>query len=109
MKTVAVLALLICGCTPAHSSYVPRDPGLQHEPLYFYPSATGSGAPKAGVFFFGNDLGFWEPHQKLAQRLAAHGYAVVGFDVKKFLDRLPDSALLRDSALVHDVPLLASL
>jgi pimeloyl-ACP methyl ester carboxylesterase len=29
---------------------------------------------------------------------------VVGFDVKKFLDRLPDSALLRDSVLAHDVP-----
>jgi len=56
------------------------------------------------VFFLGNDLGFWQAHQKLAERLASHGYAVVGFDVKKFLDRLPDSALLRDSVLAHDVP-----
>lgn len=64
------------------------------------------GHPKAGVFFLGNDLGFWQAHQKLAERLASHGYAVVGFDVKKFLDRLPDSALLRDSILVHDIPRL---
>jgi pimeloyl-ACP methyl ester carboxylesterase len=56
------------------------------------------------VFFLGNDLGFWQAHQRLAERLASHGYAVVGFDVKKFLDRLPDSALLRDSVLAHDVP-----
>jgi len=61
-------------------------------------------AKRAGVFFLGNDLGFWQAHQKLAERLASHGYAVVGFDVKKFLDRLPDSALLRDSVLAHDVP-----
>jgi pimeloyl-ACP methyl ester carboxylesterase len=91
-------------CAPAHSAYTPRDPELQREPLYFYPDAGSSRHPKAGVFFFGNDLGFWEPHQKLAERLAGHGYAVVGFDVKKFLDRLPDSALLRDSILVHDLP-----
>jgi pimeloyl-ACP methyl ester carboxylesterase len=58
------------------------------------------------VFFLGNDLGFWGPHQKLAERLASHGYAVIGFDVKRFLDRLPDSAPLRNSVLAHDVPAL---
>jgi len=105
VKLIACVALLVCACAPAHSAYTPRDPQLQHEPLYFYPN-VGLRPPKAGVFFLGNDLGFWEPHQKLAQRLAAHGYAVVGFDVKRFLDRLPDSALLRDSILVHDVPAL---
>lgn len=100
---VAVFAVL--SCARAHSSYRPRDPELQGEPLYFYP-AHGEMKPKAGVFFLGNDLGFWEPHQKLAQRLAEHGYAVVGFDIKAFLERYPDSAQLRDSVLVHDVPLL---
>jgi pimeloyl-ACP methyl ester carboxylesterase len=105
MKGVLLLALLALGCAPAHSVYIPRDPELQHEPLYFYPHA-GTPHPRAGVFFLGNDLGFWEPHQKLAERLASHGYAVVGFDVKKFLDHLPDSAVLRDSVLVHDIPLL---
>ncbi|MGZ3465529.1 MAG: alpha/beta hydrolase [Gemmatimonadaceae bacterium] len=101
-----LLALFALGCTPAHSVYIPRDPELQREPLYFYPAVPRSSHPKAGVFFLGNDLGFWEPHQKLAERLASDGYAVVGFDVKKFLDRLPDSALLRDSILVHDIPRL---
>ena len=106
MKMIALMALLTYSCTPARSAYTPRDPELQREPLYFYPDAGTSRHPRAGVFFLGNDLGFWGPHQKLAQRLAAHGYAVVGFDVKRFLDRLPDSALLRDSILVHDVPAL---
>ena len=104
MTIVALFTLLAFGCTPAHSAYIPRDPELLREPLYFYPSAGASRHPRAGVFFLGNDLGFWEPHQKLAERLAAHGYAVVGFDVKKFLDRFPDSALLRDSILVRDLP-----
>lgn len=106
MKCVALLAILAGGCTPAHSAYTPRDPALKREPLYFYPATEASLHPKAGVFFLGNDLGFWEPHQKLAERLAGHGYAVVGFDVKTYLDRLPDSALLRDSVLVHEVPAL---
>jgi pimeloyl-ACP methyl ester carboxylesterase len=106
MKIVALLALLTLACAPAHSAYIARDPELRREPLYFYPEHGGPRHPRAGVFFLGNDLGFWEAHQKLAERLASHGYAVVGFDVKKFLDGLPDSALLRDSVLVHEVPTL---
>ena len=104
MRSVALIALAMLGCTAAHSAYIPRDRELQREPLYFYPAAGVEGHPKAGVFFLGNDLGFWQAHQKLAERLASDGYAVVGFDIKKFLDRLPDSALLRDSVLAHDVP-----
>ena len=106
MRVVAVVCALALGCAPAHSAYTPHDPRLLREPLYFYPKTGGSLHPRAGIFFLGNDLGFWEPHQKLAVRLAEHGYAVVGFDVKKYLDRLPDSALLRDSAMVHDIPML---
>ena len=106
MKLRLLLLLFpVLSCARAHSSYQPRDPQLRHEPLYFYP-ARGQLKPKAGVFFLGNDLGFWGPHQKLAQRLADHGYAVVGFDIKAFLERYPDSAAFRDSVLVHDVPLL---
>lgn len=106
MKRILCFFFLVAGCAPAHSAYTPRDPQLQREPLYFYPNVVGPRRPRAGVFFLGNDVGFWEPHQKLAQLLAQHGYAVVGFDIKRFLDRFPDSALLRDSALVHDMPLL---
>lgn len=106
MKLRLLLLLFpVLSCARAHSIYQPRDPQLRHEPLYFYP-ARGQLKPKAGVFFLGNDLGFWGPHQKLAQRLADHGYAVVGFDIKAFLERYPDSAAFRDSVLVHDVPLL---
>lgn len=106
--TVAALAAVLSGgCAQAHSRYVPRNSSLLRQPLYFYPEeGSPSGRPKAGVFFLGNDLGFWGPHQKLAERLASNGYAVVGFDVKKFLDRLPDSALLRDSVLAHELPVL---
>jgi pimeloyl-ACP methyl ester carboxylesterase len=106
VKLVALFAFLGFSCTSARSAYRPRDPELRQEPLYFYPDIAGTRHPKAGVFFLGNDLGFWGPHQRLAERLSEHGYAVVGFDIKKFLDRLPDSALLRDSVLVHDIPQL---
>ena len=109
LKTVALtvsVALLFARCTPAHSPYIPRDPDLLRQPLYFYPDVGSARHPKAVVFFLGNDMGFWEPHQKLAERLASKGYAVVGFDVKNFLDRLPDSSLLRDSVLAHDIPTL---
>ena len=60
------------------------------------------------MFFLGNDLGFWKPHQDLAHRLAAHGYAVIGFDIRTFLNRLPDSSLLRDSVLANELPDLVS-
>lgn len=106
MRRWLALVLILLGCAQAHSAYHPRDPRLQNEPLYFYPAHTDLPKPRAGIFFLGNDLGFWEPHQKLAERLAEHGYAVVGFDIKKFLDRYPDSPSLRDSALVHEIPLL---
>ncbi len=106
MKFAWVFALFLSACSAAHSAYTPRDRELQREPLFFYPESGGARHPRAGVFFLGNDLGFWKPHQKLAERLASHGYAVVGFDVKRFLDRLPDSSLLRDSILVHDLPVL---
>ncbi len=101
-----LLASFVLGCAPARSPYRPRNPSLLRQPLYFYPEEGPSRRPRAGIFFLGNDLGFWGPHQRLAEELASNGYAVVGFDVKKFLDHLPDSALLRDSVLARDIPLL---
>ena len=108
MRPALLLALAACACTATRPPYVPHDTMLRREPLYFYPSADPGHHPKAGVFFLGNDLGFWGPHQKLAERLASHGYAVVGFDVKHFLDRYPDSVPLRDSVLAHELPLLVT-
>lgn len=106
MKRWVALTLFSLGCGQVHTAYRPRDPLLLNEPLYFYPAHANPPSPRAGVFFLGNDLGFWQPHQKLAERLANHGYAVVGFDVKKFLDRYPDSPSVRDSAMAREIPLL---
>ena len=104
MRRILLLFAFGLGCAPSRPSYVPRDPDLQRQPLYFYPALPRGRVPKAAVFFLGNDIGFWAPHQELAVRLASHGYAVVGFDVKKFLDRFPDSSSMRDSALSQVIP-----
>jgi hypothetical protein len=69
----AGLALLcvLAGCrAPAVSHYRPRDARLRELPLTFYPSADEGRPPRAVVFFFGNDVGFWAAHQELAERLA---------------------------------------
>ena len=73
----------------AHAPFHPTDAALQHAPLYFYPAVAGA-APRAVVFFFGNDVGFWAAHQRLAELLSRDGYAVVGFDVKRMLGGLPE-------------------
>lgn len=89
---LALGALLIGGaCRHAESRYVPRDPVLRALPLYFYPAAARPDARHPMVFFFGNDVGFWEAHQRLAERLAGDGYSVVGFDARDLLKALPDN------------------
>ncbi|MEO7087065.1 MAG: hypothetical protein ABI442_02645 [Gemmatimonadaceae bacterium] len=81
------------------SAFTPADTSLQHDWLYFYPSrATDGSKPRALVFFFGNDVAFWEPHQDLAWRFAGEGYSVVGLDARKFLGTLPSNEPQRDSA-----------
>lgn len=99
------VALLAFGCTRAHSAYIPRDRTLAALPLYFYPNQTRRPL-KATVFFFGNDIGFWEAHQRLAERLSAHGYSVIGFDVKKYLETLPAEPLARRGAVARELPLI---
>lgn len=101
---LAVAGLSGIGCAHARSTRAPHDKSLATLPLYFYPSADTALPPKATVFFFGNDVGFWEAHQNLAERLSGDGYSVVGFDVKKYLDRLPASLLLRDSVFLREIP-----
>lgn len=60
---------------------------------------TPSGAPpRALVVFFGNDVGFWRPHQQLAADLAEDGYAVVGVDIRPLFASLPERSPQRDSA-----------
>ncbi|GAC1695079.1 MAG: hypothetical protein NVS9B3_13320 [Gemmatimonadaceae bacterium] len=95
---VALLATL-GGCTKGHPpTYHARDPQLAHEPLYFYP-AKDSAQRRAFVFYFGNDVGFWGAHEKLAYRLSTEGYDVVGLDLRTWLARLPGGVAPRDTAV----------
>jgi len=91
---VIALTVGLASCGSANPTYVPHDRALRELPLYFYPSTT-SDAPKAVLFFFGNDVGFWESHERLALRLADRGYDVIGFDVKQYLNSLPHDPTVR--------------
>lgn len=83
---------------PAHSDYVPRDTTLRRTTLYFFVPRAAQPRARAMAVFFGNDIGFWHAHQELSADLAAHGYAVVGYDVKPFIDSLPSGEDARAAA-----------
>lgn len=89
---------LAAACDAPPPNHVPRDPALRREPLYFYTTRDSTRPPRALVFFFGNDVGFWEPHRELAAWLADDGFSVVGFDMRPLLDSLPGAEPARDSA-----------
>ena len=89
LNACAIPALVV---PHARAAFHPSAPALRSAPLYFYPAAGAGRAPRAVVFFFGNDVGFWRAHQRLAERLAAHGYTVVGFDVRRAFGGLPGGA-----------------
>lgn len=100
------LALAGCRTQPA-TVYTPRDPQLRRPDLLLYPAARRASAL---IFFFGNDVGFWEPHRRLAQRLAKHGYDVAGLDTRAFLSHLPAGEPQRDRAFADSiVPLVAKV
>lgn len=105
LATAGLVASLMMACGSAKPTYVPRDPALRALPLYFYP-ATTKDAPQALLFFFGNDIGFWESHERLALRLADRGYDVVGFDVKRYLNGLPDDPAARTRAFQQRIDLI---
>jgi len=66
------------------------------------------GPPRAVVFFFGNDIGFWQPHRQLASSLASSQLAVAGFDMRSLLRSLPVGTAARDSAFAAAIePLIA--
>jgi alpha-beta hydrolase superfamily lysophospholipase len=109
LRTIA-LATLLAGCfRPTPAPYTPHDPALAGFPLYFYPSAVPSAPARAFVFFVGNDIGFWGAHQDLAKRLAGAGYDVVGLDVKKTFDHLPDDAAARSVMFGDSVAAMIAL
>ena len=105
-----VLALSACRAGPP-PTYHPRDAQLRRSSLLFYvPDTATVKKPRALIIFLGNDVGFWEPHQQLASRLAAAGYTVVGLDIKEWLEHLPSGEPQRDVAVADSiVPLLAAI
>lgn len=108
LAAAAAGAALAACPAPAVSHYTPRDARLRALPLTFYPASGATRPPRAVLFFFGNDVGFWQAHQELAERLSAEGIGVAGFDVKRFLAKLPDGARERDSAYAREIaPLVA--
>ena len=106
MTRLGWLALvLVAACVGgSHVTYAPRDVSLRHAPLYFYPAPARPA--KAFVFFLGNDIGFWKPHEELARRLASDGYDVVGLDDRKFLATLPEAEPARDSSFGASIDVL---
>lgn len=104
----ALLAVASCRAGP-QPTYVARNPLLRRPSLLFYlPAAPVK--PKALILFLGNDVGFWEPHQNLAARLAGGGYAVVGLDIRDYLSHLPSGEPQRDAAFADSiVPLIAAI
>jgi pimeloyl-ACP methyl ester carboxylesterase len=108
-KTLLIAVFVVAavaGCSPRRPPYVPQNPELAKLHVFFYPSRTATPA-RAVIFFFGNDIGFWTPHQDLAEYLSGLGYSVVGFDMRSFLADLPDPQ--RDSAFhARILPLIAS-
>lgn len=97
----ALLALAGCESGPK-TAYVPHDPSLRDQPLFFYPAQKTPA--QAFILFLGNDVGFWKPHQELAWRLSKEGYDVVGIDIKKYLARLPEGEPQRDSSFAASMP-----
>jgi pimeloyl-ACP methyl ester carboxylesterase len=55
------------------------------------------------VLFFGNDMGFWETHQRLAELMSKCGFDVVGFDVSAWLDKMPKNNDVRSRRLSADI------
>ncbi len=54
------------------------------------------------IVFFGNDVGFWQPHQELADFLSRQGYAVIGYDLRNLLKSNVDHPLVERNAIIGD-------
>jgi pimeloyl-ACP methyl ester carboxylesterase len=86
----------------AHSTYTPKSAALRRPDIFLY--APRSLPPTALVFFFGNDIGFWQAHQEIAEFLADNGYAVAGLNVRPLLATLPDAPNgTRDSVIAKSL------
>jgi pimeloyl-ACP methyl ester carboxylesterase len=98
---LVAIALIGTGVWARSQGTVPRpnhavsDPSLRARGVVIY---APSGTPRALVLFFGNDVGFWRPHQELAADLAREGYAVAGIDIRPLLAGLPEGHPVREEA-----------
>jgi Lysophospholipase len=77
--------------------YSPRSPILGSQDVYVYPPRS---ALRGTIVFFGNDVGFWKPHQELADFLSRQGYAVIGYDLRKLLKSVADSSVASRDTIV---------
>ena len=104
-----VVAVAVTGCGGVERpTRVARDPMLRAQPVFLYPAADTTRPPRAVIFFFGNDIGFWKPHRQLAASLARSQFAVAGFDMRPLLRSLPSRAGIRDSAFIAAIePIIA--
>ena len=108
-KFLAALALVAAsGCRGGDPpTRAARDPLLRAQPVFLYGAADTTRPPRAVIFFFGNDIGFWQPHRQLAASLAQSQYAVAGFDLRPLLRSLP-AGPTRDSAFMAAIePIIA--
>lgn len=93
----ALLLVATVGCNQARPGLAPRDAILRDAPVTLYPAVDPTLPPRAVIFFFGNDVGFWQPHQALAWSLSRAQFAVAGFDIRPLLRSLPSDPAARDS------------
>lgn len=95
-----VVALLLCfglfalfelytGGRDVTSDYHARTVALRRAGVTVYAPPVGYASPRAILVFFGNDVGFWTPHRRLALSLSHDGYAVIGVDIRPVLANLP--------------------
>jgi pimeloyl-ACP methyl ester carboxylesterase len=92
-----VIAVVVSGCVGGDQpTRVAQDPVLRAQPVSLYAAADTTRPPRAVIFFFGNDIGFWQPHRQLAAALARSQYAVAGFDMRPLLRKLPDRGQARE-------------
>ena len=107
LAAVAVLAVSGCGGGD-RPTLAAQDPLLRAQPVFLYGAADTTRPPRAVIFFFGNDIGFWQPHRQLAASLARSQYAVAGFDMRPLLRSLPPGGATRDSAFIAAIePIIA--
>jgi hypothetical protein len=104
LGALLLFTLVACSTGSDAPTHLPRDPALRD--LYLYDAADPAQRTRALIVFLGNDIGFWEPHRKLAVSLSRAQYAVAGVDIKPLLHDLPDCEPERDSAFASTMRML---